>query len=276
MRAPLAVTAGLLLAAVLAACGGSDDGGTSSAPAGSASTTSAQASTAASVASLDGTSWALSQVGAAAAEPGGLLAFQGGNLSGSTGCNTFGGTYQQAGASLTIALGAVTQKACAPPLDGQETAVLAALPKTASFTDTNGTLTLIDASGATLLTYGHQEGGGLVGPAWEVTGINNGKQAVASPVPGSTVTATFAADGTVSGSAGCNAYTASCTLSGTDLKVTAPAATRKFCDQPAGVMEQEAAFLAALEHSATVEPDAHGIILRGANGEIQLSLARPG
>src|SRR5690242_12122229 len=120
MRVPLAATAGLVLVAVLAACGGSDDGGTSSAAGSAPATSAAAATTTAGAASLDGTSWVLSQVGATAAQPGGLLAFAGARVSGSTGCNAFGGAYRQSGPSLGITLGAVTQKACAPPLDAQE------------------------------------------------------------------------------------------------------------------------------------------------------------
>jgi heat shock protein HslJ len=109
-----------------------------------------------------------------------------------------------------------------------------------------------------------------------VTGINNGKQAVSSVIVGSTVTATFAADGTVSGSAGCNSYSAPYTLAGDTLKVQPAAATRKFCEAPDGVMEQESAFLAALERSTSVETVSSGVTLRDADGSTQLTLARPG
>jgi heat shock protein HslJ len=264
MRTRLVVL-GLLLAALLAACGGSD---------GSSSVSSA-AATEPAPPSLDATSWSLAQVGGAAAKPGGFLGFAGGNVAGSTGCNGFGGTYKQSGVSLTIALGPVTQMACAG-LDEQEAAVLAALPKVASFSQVGGTLTLQDAGGRGLVAYTAQEAAGLVGPAWNVTGLNSGNQAVTSVIAGSTVTATFGADGTVSGSAGCNGYSATYTLSGSDLRVTPPTSTRKLCDQPAGVMEQETTFLAALERSVRVEPASNGVTLRGANDEIQVTLGEPG
>ncbi len=265
MRTRLVVL-GLLVIAVLTACGGDD---------GSAGSTSSAAATDAAPPSLDGTSWAMSEVAGAAAKPGGFLGFAGGNVAGSTGCNGFGGTYTQSGVSLSITLGPVTQIACTE-LAEQEAAVLAALPKVASLAQSGGTLTLLDAGGTALLAYTAQEEAGLVGPAWEVTGLNNGKQAVTTVVAGSTLTATFAADGTVTGSAGCNTYSATYTLSGSDLKVTPPAATRMQCDQPAGVMEQETAFLAALENSTKVVPSSGGVILRGANDEIQVTLGEAG
>jgi len=70
---------------------------------------------------------------------------------------------------------------------------------------------------------------------------------------GSNVTAIFTAgedpnSGRLVGRAGCNQYSASFTLSGEDaIKLSAAIATRMFCGEPSGVMEQEAAFLKALE-----------------------------
>jgi heat shock protein HslJ len=277
MRAPLSVAFTVAVAALLAACGGSqDDGGTSSATT-SAPAASAAATTTGPVASLAGTTWSLTTVGGATAEPGGLLAFaEGGHLTGSTGCNDFGATYTQSGSALTIAIGFQTAKACDGALGAQETAVNAALPEVASFSTAGDALTLLDASGKQLLAYGHLDTTALVGPAWEVTGINNGKQAVSSVIVGSKVTATFGADGTVSGSAGCNTYSAPYTLTGDSLKVGPVAATRKLCTTPGGVMEQEAAFLQALEHSTIVEPGSHAITLRDGSGATQLTLGTTG
>jgi heat shock protein HslJ len=276
MRAPLTVSSGLVVAALLVACGGGTGGGTSSSS-GPAPAASAPPASSTAPPPLVGTSWSLTQVGGVAAQPGGLLAFaKGGQLTGSTGCNDFGGTYTQSGSSLTITTGFQTAKACGPPLDAQETAVNEALPKVASSTDGGGTLTLLDASGTALLAYTPARPDALVGPHWEVTGINNGQQAVSSVIVGSTVTATFGADGSVSGSAGCNSYSAPYTLSGDRLKVGPAVVTRKLCDTPDGVMQQEAAFLKALENSTAVEAASHAITLSDAGGSTQLTLGVPG
>jgi heat shock protein HslJ len=72
-------------------------------------------------------------------------------------------------------------------------------------------------------------------------------------LPGRNVTAIFTAaegpaSGRLAGRAGCNNYSAGLTFSGEDaLKVSAAIATRMFCGEPSGIMEQEAAFLKALE-----------------------------
>lgn len=95
-------------------------------------------------------------------------------------------------------------------------------------------------------------------------------------IVGSTVTATFGADGSVTGSAGCNSYSAPYTLAGDALKIGPTVVTRKLCDTPAGVMEQEAAFLTALEHSTTVDTASGGVTLHDAGGATRLTLAQPG
>ena len=95
-------------------------------------------------------------------------------------------------------------------------------------------------------------------------------------IVGSTVTATFGADGSVSGSAGCNSYSAPYTLAGDTLKIGPAVVTRKLCETPAGVMQQEAAFVQALENSTTVEAAPHGITLRDSAGAIQVTLGAPG
>ena len=69
--------------------------------------------------------------------------------------------------------------------------MLKALPETRSFTQDGGTLALLDSSGTASLTYKHLGPSALVGPKWDVTGLNTGN-AVSSPIIGTTLTATFA------------------------------------------------------------------------------------
>ena len=103
-----------------------------------------------------------------------------------------------------------------------------------------------------------------------MTGYNNGKQAVVSPMTGTTLTATFTAD-TVSGSAGCNDYNGPYTLDGDKVTIGPLATTRKACEQP--VMDQETAFLTALQTPATVEQNGGIVTLRNAAGATQVTLA---
>jgi heat shock protein HslJ len=65
-------------------------------------------------------------------------------------------------------------------------------------------------------------------------------------VPGTEITASFSRGGRLTGSSGCNSYRATYTRDGDALEISPPAATRKACADPAGVMEQEAAYLSGL------------------------------
>jgi hypothetical protein len=72
---------------------------------------------------------------------------------------------------------------------------------------------------------------------------------------GTEITAEFI-DGTVSGSAGCNSYSASYELDGNHISLGPAATTRMFCGEPEGVMDQENQYLAALQSAATYEINA--------------------
>src|SRR5262249_51254087 len=78
---------------------------------------------------------------------------------------------------------------------------------------------------------------------------NSGRGAVVSLVAGTEITARFAPAG-LAGTAGCNPYLAGYTADGAALTITPPVSTRRACAEPPGVMEQEAAYLAALPTTA--------------------------
>jgi heat shock protein HslJ len=131
--------------------------------------------------------------------------------------------------------------ACAPPAYEVERAYLAALERVAAWRLDDVVLVLLDGDDAELLRY---EQATPVGD-WEVAAFLNGN-AVSSPLPGTQLTASFADDGTLTGSAGCNTYRTSFTTDQGEIEIDGPATTRKTCPEPEGVMEQEAAYLAAL------------------------------
>jgi heat shock protein HslJ len=111
------------------------------------------------------------------------------------------------------------------------------------------------------------------GIAWEVTGFNNGRQAVVSPLTGTTLTVSFQ-DGSVVGHAGCNSFRATYTREGNRLAVGPAATTRLRCDAE-GVMEQERQFLAAIESATLWAIDRDMLDLHRADGE-RVLLARRG
>jgi heat shock protein HslJ len=251
---------------------------------GSTSSPSTKAAPSSTVGSTDlaGTSWLLESYTAAdgstaeatkGAEAGSLTFGADATFSGSTGCNRIAGTFTQDGSSLTMQPGPMTAKACAGAAAAQETAVVAALPQVASFTAA-GALVLLDADGATLLTYapGLAE---LAGTSWRATGINNGKEAVVAEAGTELVTAQFNADGTVSGSGGCNTYSATYTTPAPGEITFGPvASTKKACPEAETQIEQN--YFTALENATVYQIDGTTLTLRDADGATQVSYTSEG
>lgn len=251
------VTIGLLAAACTSAGGSASTGGTGG--------------------TLDGTAWTLKTYdvgGTATAVPSGTVIdakFAAGKVSGFAGCNVYSGSAAISGATLKIGQLLTTSMACDPAVTKVETAYLANLATSATFTATGDALTIFGSDGKQLLSYGAASANPLEGE-WNVTGYNTGTQAVTSPMAGTTLTAIFTADGQVGGNAGCNSYTGPYKLDGTSLTVGPLATTMKACEQ--AIMDQETAFLAALQTTpTTVETSGVTVTLRDASGATAVILS---
>jgi len=106
-----------------------------------------------------------------------------------------------------------------------------------------------------------------------VININNGRQAVVGIVSDSTLTMAFDTEGRVSGTTGCNRYTAAYRAEGDTLRFSAVAATRLACPDQA-LTEQEQAFLRALESVATLHFEGDRLDLRQADGALGIIMVR--
>ena len=107
--------------------------------------------------------------------------------------------------------------------------------------------------------------GSLVGPTWLVDALSDD-----APASGTTVTAEFAADGTVSGSGGCNRYSGRYTVSGATIAFDgALASTMMACETP--VMAQEAAYFAALTAARGFTVTADRLSLSGEDAGVLVS-----
>jgi heat shock protein HslJ len=231
---------------------------------------------AAEPASLDGTAWVLTGLPGHTLVPDSsvTLQFSEGRLSGSDGCNRYAGSYSVKNSVLAVAPNlASTQMACMPDINAQAQAYIAALTGAKSYRIDGERLDLLAANGKASATFAAQSRS-LAGTSWSATGINNGRQAVASLAKDSSVTMDFGKDGVVSGSAGCNRYTATYKSDGSSLTIGQAAVTRMMCAEPAGVMEQEQQFLRALSTVATARFEGERLELRTAEGALAVSLSR--
>ena len=83
------------------------------------------------------------------------------------------------------------------------------------------------------------------------------------------------AEGKVTGSAGCNTYTGTYTLDGDKLTIaglTVTDETKKTCDSPRGIMDQEAIYLANLAGAVRLIQTAGVLQLLNADDETSLAL----
>jgi len=225
---------------------------------------------------LTGTAWVLSSLPGQSLVPDSAvtLRFDGVRAQGTDGCNRYTTTYMAQGAALTFgSRGASTMMACPPELMKQAEAFTTALARVRSHRVAGGRLELLSAEGAVVAAFAPQPAG-LARTSWRVTGINNGREAVVSVLTGTDLTMAFSADGKVTGSAGCNRYSAGYTLAGEKLTLSPAAATRRMCGSPAGVMEQEQQFLKALETVATARFEGDRLELRTAAGALAATLSR--
>ena len=226
---------------------------------------------------LDGTAWVLAALPGAELVPAApaTLRFEGGRAAGSDGCNRYTVAYTTQGDTIGFpGSAASTRMACPPEVMRQADTFLAALAGARRYRVEGGRLQLMAADGSLRAALAPQPQL-LAGTSWTATAIHNGKGAVASLVPGSTVTLTFGADGQASGSAGCNRYTARYEAEGSSLRFQPAAATRRMCPGEA-LMAQEQAFLKALESVATVRVEGQRLDLRTASGSLAATLQRDG
>jgi heat shock protein HslJ len=113
----------------------------------------------------------------------------------------------------------------------------------------------------------------LAGTRWQVQALSDPVTGTANPIlPGTTLTMTFTVDGKVSGSSGCNSFTSTYVVNGGQLTMTPPIGTKVLCTQPAGIMEQEAAFLTLLPMVGRYAINSSQLSLQTAAGKVLIQL----
>ena len=196
-----------------------------------------------------------------------------GQLTGSAGCNNYMAGYTVDGDAITIGPAASSMMMCAEPegVMEQETAYLTSLTTAATYSIQGDQLELRTADGALVASYVAVVPQSLTGVTWQAVSYNNGNQAVVGIIEGTTITAIFGEDGSLTGSAGCNNYVTSYTVDGDAITIGPAASTRKMCVEPEGVMEQEMAYLTALTTAATYSIQGDQLELRTADGALVAS-----
>lgn len=220
-------------------------------------------------ASLPATNWILANPTSTSAIP--TIAFADGHVSGNGGCNQYSGSYKVDGDRITFGDVVHTQMACLGEGNDVEQRFFAAFTKVSRWGVTGDELVLSDSSGQALL---HFRSASPIG-TWKATGLLH-NDAIRSLDAGTSITAELKADGSISGSAGCNSYRGTYSVSGSTLKISGVASTRMHCATPNGVMAQEQSFLSGLEQVAAYKLTGRGLTLLTSTGTIVATFSAAG
>ncbi len=195
--------------------------------------------------------------------------FDSGKVTGFNGCNTLTGPYTLNGNRLQLGTLAATAMACPEPASTIESTFNKMFTGTLSFVVMGNRLNLATPSG-TVLGFAREAPGSLAG-TWTVTGFNNGREGVVSPIDSSKITLAFE-NGTVSGGAGCNRFHAHYTEAGDRIKIGPLAATNMMCSDTK-VMAQEREFLNALQSVVRWNVQGGQLDMHRADGQRALTAA---
>lgn len=223
-------------------------------------------------ATLDGTAWILTDFQGVTLIPGidVTAEFADGQISGTAGCNRYGGAYTVDGSSFSVGEIAFTAQECLQPMMALETHFKEALLTATAVSLDNDTLTM--DTGAGTLTFVPQTAAALEETRWVLNGVpDNTTGAIISTWVDEHITAQFV-DGQLSGSAGCNRYNGSYTLDGDNLSLGPIAATKMACDEERN--QREAGFLQALSQAAAYSTDRNSLTLTDAEGKTLLTFRR--
>ena len=224
---------------------------------------------------LSGTNWVLSTLNGQLPLPTTTITLQfgdDGSATGTDGCNRFTTTYTASRSTISFEPAATTMMACPPAVATQATDFMAALDAANRYQLRGGQLILLDGTKVLATFVAANED--LAGSTWLVTGYNNGREAVVSPLLGADIIINIDDANLISGNAGCNDFFASIEAADGDIEVGNVGATRRTCAEPAGVMEQETEFFAALESAATFTVEGDFIELRNAEDAIAVHMVR--
>jgi heat shock protein HslJ len=173
-----------------------------------------------------------------------------GYIGGSSGCNTYSAGYTLDGNNLTVQPAAMTLMACATGMETEQ-AYLQALQASTSYEIFVDKLVLTNPSGTLTYTVNRTP---LAGALWRLVSLGdvNNPQA---PVQGSSFTAQFSRipgspSGVLTGTTGCNEYTAAFVASTDQMKINPPVSTNNKSCVP-GLSDQEQLYYLALNNATT-------------------------
>lgn len=203
-----------------------------------------------------------------------------GLVGGSGGCNSYGGQVVIGEGTISFSEVVSTLMACADEgLMDQEARFHQALESASEYQLSGDRLQIFYDGGEGVLTFVRSEpsetpeaGGDLVGTAWTLQSFEEaGSEALA--LEGFTITLEFQDGAQVSGSGGCNMYSAGYQAQDGSLSFGPVTSTRRACTDE-GATQQEQRFFQALEAAESFELSGDSLVIRYNGGESALHFVR--
>lgn len=192
---------------------------------------------------------------------------KGDTISGSTGCNTYSGHAAIGGGTMSLGQIGVTERGCIPrEIMDQESLVLRILNGVETFLAADGTLTLQGPQGS--ISFVEPEpvvDASLGGTPWVLDTLVRGIAAtsvLAGTIPGLSVDP---AQGTMTGTTGCNGFGGSVEISGSSFTVSELSWTEIGCES--GIMDQEAFILEVLSTAESFGIDGDRLTITSSSGD---------
>ena len=180
------------------------------------------------------------------------------SLSGSGGCNHYGGSYALMSNNITFSDVFSTEMACmAEGIMTQESAYLSALGSTSFFVQTDKILRIDYADGQLTFERVYR----LANTSWQLVSFDD----VTPVVAGSQVTLTFGDDIRVSGSGGCNSYGGRYSINEGAIVFSEVVSTLMACVDES-ISAQEGSFFFGLEKATTYEIFADELVIYYGDG----------
>ena len=226
---------------------------------------------------LEGTDWILrsyEQDGALVLVPETEYAdaeFTANKISGFSGCNNYNARYRSGGRTLFISQPSVTLMACAEASMTFEQTYLQLLDSSRFYTANRQSLTIYDSIGSTVLVFDAAPRNPLLGK-WQVDSFETAPNSVSAVLPDTDIDVAFGI-GSVGGFAGCNSFSGTYGTNGNVVRIGRLATTRVACAQE--IMDQETAFLEALQGAALIDTRATSVNLTDLGGSLKVALVRP-
>ena len=192
----------------------------------------------------------------------GISTAAGTQVSGFAGCNTFKTTALFTAQTLKLRPIATTRRACAEPVMALEARYLQVLAGARVYVRQGQMLTLTTGTAQAVYVYGSEAGRRLVA-TWRLVGFQGDTP----------LTVSFAADGRVGGSGGCNTFMGRYSVDDQEVSVGPLAGTRRACATPE-LQAQEQRFLQDLQGVTRLEVSGSQLTLITRDGK-RLQFARP-